>query len=76
MPIYEFKCEKCGAVFEELTRNASEKPNCPECSSDQVVKRMSAPSTPGGKSADTPCGSDCGGARAHTCGCGCGCHRH
>ncbi|MDD3590064.1 MAG: zinc ribbon domain-containing protein [Thermoguttaceae bacterium] len=74
MPIYEYKCEKCSSVFEELVRNASETPNCPACNSDQVVKRMSAPAAQTAGSANAPCGSDCGGQRAHTCRAGC-CHR-
>lgn len=76
MPIYEYICEKCGASFEELVRNVNEVPNCPECESDQVHKRMSAPASQHGGAPNTPCGSDCGGQHAHTCGCGCGCHHH
>ncbi|MBQ1337130.1 MAG: zinc ribbon domain-containing protein [Thermoguttaceae bacterium] len=75
MPVYEYKCEKCGSVFEELVRNPSDKPNCPDCHSDAVVKRMSAPATQHGGASDVPCGNDCGGEHAHSCGCGC-CHHH
>ena len=32
MPIYEYKCESCGATFEHLHRRLSEPaPDCPEC---------------------------------------------
>ena len=33
MPIYEYKCRKCGAEFEQLLKRADEKVNCPECGS-------------------------------------------
>ena len=74
MPIYEYKCAKCGADFEALVRS-SEKPECPECRSTDVSRRMSAPSAHTSGSADTPCSADCGGHN-HSCGCkgGCCCH--
>jgi putative FmdB family regulatory protein len=40
MPIYEFSCTQCGAVFEELVRNGT-KPVCPECSSGEVCRLLS-----------------------------------
>ncbi len=43
MPIYEYDCETCGARFDKLVfLTAQPKPvDCPECSSDQVSKRLS-----------------------------------
>lgn len=76
MPIYEYKCDKCGADFEALVRNSESRPECPECQSKTVTRRMSAPSThASGSSSETPCGADCGG-HAHSCGChgACCCH--
>ncbi|MDO5309403.1 MAG: zinc ribbon domain-containing protein [Planctomycetia bacterium] len=69
MPIYEYKCDACGADFEALVRG-SEEPTCPDCNSPSVRKRMSAPSSPhvNGASADTPCGQP-----RHSCGCGGNC---
>ena len=34
MPIYEYKCEKCGNLFEELTLSSNSKQSvpCPKCS--------------------------------------------
>ncbi len=28
MPIYEFKCKKCGRVFEELMKHSDPQPGC------------------------------------------------
>ena len=44
MPIYEYRCEECGAVTEFLQRSivVSEKVMCENCGSDKVVKLLSA----------------------------------
>ncbi|MBQ9480890.1 MAG: zinc ribbon domain-containing protein [Clostridia bacterium] len=31
MPIYEYECEKCGNIFDELVKDANEKVVCPRC---------------------------------------------
>ena len=46
MPIFEFRCLKCGELFEKLFMNSSEKVDieCPECrgrSFERVVSRTS-----------------------------------
>lgn len=43
MPIYEYDCETCGARFDKLVfLSAQPKPVvCPQCSSEQVCKRLS-----------------------------------
>ena len=43
MPIYEYKCRKCGHVFEELQRMSEGNENivCPECSEPQPERLMS-----------------------------------
>lgn len=42
MPVYEFKCKKCDAQFEELMRmNDSKKPICPECGAKQTERLLS-----------------------------------
>ena len=33
MPIFEFKCTKCGNVFDELVKTPEEKAFCPRCRS-------------------------------------------
>ena len=44
MPIYEFKCARCGARFEELTK-VGETPHCPDCTSPDVERLFSNVST-------------------------------
>ena len=41
MPIYEYRCEKCGCDFEELVFGDAIPP-CPKCSSAKTHKLMSA----------------------------------
>jgi putative FmdB family regulatory protein len=43
MPLYEFTCDKCGKLFEELIRSATERrrPKCPHCKSPNVHKKFS-----------------------------------
>ncbi len=44
MPIYEYRCEECGAVTEFLQRRISdpEKVTCEQCGSSKVTKLLSA----------------------------------
>jgi len=45
MPIYEFKCEKCGKVVEELVRSSSSSaPKCVECGVE-MVRLISSPAS-------------------------------
>jgi putative FmdB family regulatory protein len=43
MPIYEFVCQECQQVFEELVRSASaiDEVICPGCQSERVSKKLS-----------------------------------
>lgn len=41
MPIYEFKCAKCEAKFEELLGSSSNSAKCPKCGSGDVKKLFS-----------------------------------
>ncbi len=41
MPIYEYRCDKCGGQFELLVR-ADTRPACPQCGSAKVEKLFSA----------------------------------
>jgi putative FmdB family regulatory protein len=45
MPVYEFRCDKCGATFEERQTIAEHEngwPECPRChSTERVVSRAS-----------------------------------
>jgi putative FmdB family regulatory protein len=63
MPIYEFKCRKCGADFEELTTLTeveSGEVRCSECGSEQVERQVSTFASGGNApTSSTPSGS-CG----------------
>jgi putative FmdB family regulatory protein len=47
MPTYEFRCEKCKKVFEEIwsleeyDKRIKEKRKCPRCGSTRVVRSLS-----------------------------------
>ncbi|TAL22310.1 MAG: zinc ribbon domain-containing protein [Nitrospirae bacterium] len=41
MPIYEYKCNKCGEDFEKLVFG-SQAVRCPKCSSSEIKKKMSS----------------------------------
>ncbi|WP_045860764.1 FmdB family zinc ribbon protein [Teredinibacter purpureus] len=43
MPIYEYRCESCGHELEALQK-MSDSPlvGCPECSAQQLIKKVSA----------------------------------
>ncbi|MBW2083599.1 MAG: zinc ribbon domain-containing protein [Deltaproteobacteria bacterium] len=44
MPIYEFKCKKCGNEFEYLCFNSrdEEEAECPKCGSKETAKLLSS----------------------------------
>lgn len=40
MPTYEFRCNKCGTIFERqerITEHEKSHPSCPKCKSEAVV---------------------------------------
>ena len=61
MPIYEYRCEQCGASFEVLQRVGEDGSHlrCPECGHEKVVKQFSAFAT-SGESAASGGGRSCG----------------
>ncbi|MGC9195610.1 MAG: FmdB family zinc ribbon protein [Syntrophobacteraceae bacterium] len=64
MPIHEFKCKKCGKIFESLflTKSEKEKVVCPACGTAQVEPLISTFSLSGsssGKTASLPLSSSC-----------------
>jgi putative FmdB family regulatory protein len=46
MPIFEFKCEECGARFEELVAVGTSVP-CPQCGGERTRRLYSQVSPPG-----------------------------
>ncbi len=69
MPIYEYTCKDCRVDFEKLVFGFSPKVNCPECGSENLMKKMSIFSS---KSGDTHMpssgGSGCGSCTSNNCG--------
>jgi len=43
MPIYEYRCRRCGERFEKFVRSLSARQvlECPRCGSDEVEKAIS-----------------------------------
>ena len=77
MPIFEYRCEKCGEEFERLVPKADTEVHCEKCGSGEVKKKLSAfaasvPSS-NGCPAMGSCPSASGGC-AHGGGCCCGGH--
>lgn len=50
MPIYEYRCEKCGQVNEFLILRSQDPLHCEHCGSDDLTKLMSAHNTSAGSS--------------------------
>lgn len=69
MPIFEYRCVRCGLTFERLVRAGGEEIECPDCAGGDVVRLLSAASTP--KAGAATLSRDGGGGDC--CGGGCGC---
>lgn len=66
MPIFEYKCQKCGKVFEEIvTGNRDKTIPCPSCQSQETEKLMSAIGCISMGKTTGSCGSAC--ANASSC---------
>ena len=58
MPLYEYKCEKCGEVFEQLVMSSrKEDMHCPKCGHTHVRKLMSQTATIGQNKSLGSCGT-------------------
>ena len=58
MPMYDYKCTKCGAVFEELVFSntvADDQIKCPKCSHSKVKRQLSAPFIPANSGFEPAC---------------------
>jgi len=42
MPIYTYRCKKCGTVFDFLMLTKNDTPQCQKCGSTDVEKKFSA----------------------------------
>ena len=45
MPLYQYRCEDCGHEFEEMHRVTSDLPECPDCESENVKRRITTAPT-------------------------------
>jgi putative FmdB family regulatory protein len=54
MPIYEYSCNKCGAVSEVLILGKEDAATCKQCGSDDLIKLMSAHNTTGSSASGMP----------------------
>ena len=74
MPIYEYRCDECSAVFEELTLSSAGRTavRCHACESRRVTRLLSAFAVQSAASDSRPvepggCGA-CGAPRRGMCG--------
>jgi putative FmdB family regulatory protein len=51
MPIYLYKCNKCGHEFEKLVR-LNDTPDCPQCQAQDLERQFTAPAISTKKSRD------------------------
>jgi len=57
MPIYEYKCQDCGAKFEKLVRGSNPEIVCPSCGEKRLTQELSifaAHANGGSKQAEMP----------------------
>ncbi len=77
MPIYEYRCSKCGTVFEEIVASSTHATvACPSCSSNKTEKLISLIGGIGkgkGTSSDFACGAGAQCPGATSCGAGACC---
>jgi putative FmdB family regulatory protein len=68
MPIYEYRCERCGEEFELLLPSSGAAARCPGCSSAQVKKRFSLFAVTGSsRQSGQGKSPSCGGCRSRNC---------
>jgi putative FmdB family regulatory protein len=73
MPIYEYECDNCGNVFEEIVYSVTNDTlPCPKCSSKETKKLMSRVGgiAMGKMSSGPACSSGAACPGASTCGAG------
>jgi len=61
MPLYEYRCQSCGAKNEFLLSSADEQPVevCAACGGRKFDRLMSCPSVRNGRGSDGPTGGSC-----------------
>ena len=56
MPVYAFRCPKCGHKFEEFVLKVGKTVPCPRCGEEHVEHEITAPATHRGRSGGGGCG--------------------
>ena len=73
MPVYDYKCRKCGAIFEKFLRSISAAASikCEKCGSAKVEKMVTCCAiSSGGKSENagsSKSSHSCGSCSSHSC---------
>jgi putative FmdB family regulatory protein len=77
MPMYEFHCGDCAAVFETLCTYAEAEVGmgCPACGTGWGARVDSLPASPRRAGASVSAGAPAPAAGGHPAGCGCALHR-
>jgi putative FmdB family regulatory protein len=70
MPIYEFRCSKCGKRFEKLCAlgETGSSLHCPSCGEDKPARVMSGFATKGVEKGGSPGCGPCSSNSCSTCG--------
>jgi len=76
MPIYEYRCRKCGKDFELLVRSARDAVSCPDCGGKQVERQLSVFAAAVKGAAACPSVGECPSASSSCCRGGACTHRH
>jgi putative FmdB family regulatory protein len=65
MPIYEYRCRKCGEIFEKIQKlnEGEEALTCPYCGEKKPEKLVSCFSSSKGSESTSACGSSGGSKR-------------
>ena len=69
MPLYEYRCERCGMEFERIVFNESEKIECPECQGRDVRRLMSVCAFSIGGTFKSTAASSCNSCTASAASC-------
>jgi putative FmdB family regulatory protein len=76
MPIFEYRCRKCGVEFETLVKQRDEKVKCAECGSEELERKLTTFSA-SVKSSSSGCAKrEVCPAAAGGCGCASSCCSH
>jgi putative FmdB family regulatory protein len=65
MPIYEYRCRKCGKIFEKIQKvnEGGESLKCPYCGGQKPEKVLSSFSSSKGETSASSCGPTGGSSR-------------